>query len=98
MRTADTRKRENDPDPLRIRDALVLDQARDAGLLGGRKATRISGRISAALLEAAKERAHVRSDTELLELALSRLVLEDDFGRRFVRRKGKVPKNVDLEL
>jgi hypothetical protein len=50
------------------------------------------------LLGAAKERAHVVSDTELLEIALSRLVLEDDFGRRFVRRKGKIPKSVDLEF
>ena len=50
------------------------------------------------VLGAAKERAHVASDTELLEIALSRLVLEDDFGRRFVRRKGKIPKSVDLEF
>lgn len=83
---------------VRTRNTLALDQAREAGLLGPRKDARISGRISAALLGAAKERAHVVSDTELLEIALSRLVLEDDFGRRFVRRKGKIPKSVDLEF
>jgi hypothetical protein len=83
---------------VRVRNTLALDQAREAGLLGPRKDARISGRISAALLGAAKERAHVASDTELLEIALSRLVLEDDFGRRFVRRKGKIPKSVDLEF
>lgn len=83
---------------VRVRNALALQQAREAGLLGPRKDARISGRISAALLGAAKERTHVVSDTELLEIALSRLVLEDDFGRRFVRRKGKVPKSVDLEF
>lgn len=92
----DARTRE--PDITRIRNTLVLDQAREAGLLGSRKAARISGRIPAALLDAAKECAHVTSDTELLELALSRLVLEDDFGRRFVRRKGRIPKSVDLEF
>jgi hypothetical protein len=89
---------EGDQDRARIRNMLVLDQAREAGLLGSRKAARISGRISAALLDAAKQRAHVDSDTELLELALSRLVLEDEFGRQFVRRKGKIPKSVDLEF
>lgn len=83
---------------VRARNTLALHQARDAGLLGPRKDARISGRISAALLDAAKERAHVVSDTELLEIALSRLVLEDDFGRKFVRRKGKIPKSVDLEF
>lgn len=83
---------------VRVRNTLALDQARDAGLLGPRKDARISGRISAALLDAAKERAHVASDTELLEIALSRLVLEDDFGRKFVRRRGKIPKSVDLEF
>jgi hypothetical protein len=98
MRSSDEPKPEDDPDLTRTRNTLVLDQAREAGLLGGRKAARISGRIPAALLNAAKKRAHVSSDTELLELALSRLVLEDDFGRRFVRRKGKIPKSVDLEF
>jgi hypothetical protein len=83
---------------VRVRNTLALQQAREAGLLGPRKDARISGRISAALLGAAKERAHVVSDTELLEIALSRLVLEDDFGRKFVRRKGKIPKSVDLEF
>ena len=83
---------------IRIRNNLALEQAREAGLLGPRKDARISGRISAGLLDAAKERTQVVSDTELLEIALSRLVLEDDFGRKFVRRKGKIAKVVDLEL
>ena len=83
---------------VRARNALALNQAREAGLLGPGKDARISGRISSALVDAAKARAHVVSDTELLEIALSRLVLEDDFGRRFVSRKGKIPKSVDLEF
>lgn len=82
----------------RLRNTLVLEQAREAGLLGARKDARISGRVSGVLLEAAKRHIHVASDTELLEIALSRLVLEDDFGRKFTRRKGKVPKSVDLEI
>ncbi len=98
MVTLDTQVLESAQDIARIRNTLVLDQAREAGLLGARKAARISGRISAILLAAAKERAQVASDTELLELALSRLVLEDDFGRQFVRRKGKIPKSVELEF
>jgi hypothetical protein len=40
----------------------------------------------------------VSSDTELLVLALSRLALEDDFGKRLVSRKGSIPADIDLEF
>ena len=80
------------------RNRLVLEQARAVGLLGEAKDTRLSGRVPAGLIEAAKKRAHVSSDTELLELALARMALEDDFGARLVRRKGSVPANIDLAI
>ncbi|MCA1549932.1 hypothetical protein I6F36_24170 [Bradyrhizobium sp. BRP19] len=80
------------------RNRLVLEQARAVGLLGGAKKMRLSGRVPAGLIEAAKKRAHVCSDTDLLELALSRLALEDDFGARLVRRKGDVPADIDLAI
>jgi len=60
------------------------------------KNTRLSGRVPSELIEAAKKRSHVSSDTELLELALSRLALEDDFGARLVRRKGSISADIDL--
>lgn len=81
------------------RNKLVLDQAKAAGLLGAAaKNTRLSGRVSSQLIEAAKKRAHVTSDTELLELALSRLAIEDDFGARLVGRKGSIPADIDLGI
>jgi hypothetical protein len=80
------------------RNRLVLEQARAVGLLGKAKNTRLSGRVPAGLIEAAKKRAHVSSDTDLLELALSRLALEDDFGARLVLRKGSVPADIDLAI
>ncbi len=79
------------------RNRLVLEQARAVGLLGEAN-TRLSGRAPASLIEAAKKRAHVSSDTELLEIALSRLALEDDFGARLVRRKASVPADIDLAI
>ena len=82
----------------RKRNKLVLDQARESGLLGAVKDKRLTGRISSELVEAAKKRAHVSSDTELIELALSRLALEDDFGARLVRRKGSLPRDLDLAI
>lgn len=80
------------------RNKLVLEQAKAIGLLGTAKNTRLSGRVPSELIEAAKKRAHVTSDTELLELALSRLALEDDFGVRLVDRKGIIPADIDLEI
>lgn len=80
------------------RNKLVLDQARAVGLLGSAKNTRLSGRVPSELIDAAKKRAHVTSDTELLELALSRLALEDDFGARLVKRKGSIPSDIDLGI
>jgi hypothetical protein len=98
MEALDVGSGRNEEDFAKLRNMLVLGQAREAGLLSPPKAARISGRVSAMLLKAAKERTRLSSDTELLELALSRLVLEDDFGRKFVRRKGKIPKDTDLEF
>jgi len=80
------------------RNRLVLEQAKAVGLLGTAKNTRLSGRVPSELIEAAKKRAHVTSDTELLELALSRLALEDDFGVRLVGRKGRIQTDIDLGI
>jgi len=88
----------NDERIAQTRNRLVLEQARAVGLLGAAKNTRLSGRVPSELIEAAKKRAHVTSDTELLELALSRLALEDDFGVRLVGRKGSIPAEMDLGL
>ncbi|RUM95645.1 hypothetical protein EET67_22070 [Pseudaminobacter arsenicus] len=78
------------------RNRLVLEQDKAIGLLGAAKNT--SGRVSSELIEAAKRRAHVSSDTEFLELALWRLALEDDFGARLVRRKGSIPADFDFGI
>ncbi|MBY5562867.1 hypothetical protein [Rhizobium leguminosarum] len=80
------------------RNKLVLEQAKAVGLLGTAKNTRLSGRVPSELIEAAKKRAHVTSDTELLELALSRLALEDDFGARLVGRKGRITMDIDVGI
>ena len=93
-----SRKDDSDEAIAHRRNKLVREHARAAGLLGAAKDTRVSGRVPASLLEAAKKRAHVASDTELLEIALSRLALEDDFGVRLLRRKGAIPPSVDLEF
>jgi hypothetical protein len=82
----------------RHRVELVMNEARNAGLVGGPKDTVIRGRVSKSLVKAAKKRAGVTSDTELLEIALSSFALEDDFGERFLKRKGSIDPDLPLEF
>ena len=82
----------------RHRIDLVMDEARNAGLVGGPKDTVIRGRVAKSLVRAAKKRAGVTSDTELLEIALSSFALEDDFGEKFLKRKGAIDPDLPLEL
>ena len=82
----------------RHRTELVISQAKKAGLVGGPKNTVIRGRVSENLVKAAKKRAGVKSDTELLEVALSNLALEDDFGEQLLKLKGSIDPDIDLEF
>jgi len=84
--------------PLAPRVRATLEQARKSGLLGGPKDTRIAGRVSRRLVAAAKRRAGAQSDSDVIEIALAALALEDDFGIKLVRRKGSLPRDVELEL
>lgn len=78
------------------RPALTMAQAIEAGITGGEKTKRIGGRVSPELLAAAKDRSGLESDSALLEYALTKVALEDDFGPRLLARKGSVPDDVDL--
>jgi hypothetical protein len=82
----------------RHRVELVMNEARNAGLVGGPKDMVIRGRVSKSLVKAAKKRAGVTSDTELLEIALSSFALEDDFGEKFLKRKGSIAPDLPLEF
>jgi hypothetical protein len=79
------------------RRSAVLATVKDAGLLTGARG-RIAGRIRKRLVKAAKARSGIRSDTDLLEYALARVALEDDFMQRLFARKGRIPRDIDLEF
>jgi hypothetical protein len=75
----------------------VIETARAAGLLCG-EFGHIGARIRRRLLDVAKARAGIVSNTELLEYALARVALEDDFGPRLLALKGSMAAEFDLEL
>ena len=79
-----------------LRRRMVRREAASAGLTGGDKTARIAGRVTPALLAAAREKSGIASDTELLEYALSKVALEDDFGEKLLRLKGSIPKDVEF--
>jgi hypothetical protein len=79
------------------RRSSVLGAAEANGWTGARDKT-IGGRVPSALLQAAKDRSGIRSDSELLIYALSKVALEDDFGLTLLSLKGSVPKDVALDV
>ncbi|WP_407527941.1 hypothetical protein [Methylobacterium oryzisoli] len=79
------------------RVAATLDTVAAAGLLSGRKGKRISGRAHDQLFAAAAERSGLDGN-DLLEYALAKVALEDDFTERLLALKGSVAKDVDLEF
>ena len=85
------------PDEKTRRD-LIMDAAAQNGWLGPEKDGRITGRVPRALIEAARAKAPVASDTELVTYALAKVALEDDFGEVLLSLRGSVPASVDLEF
>jgi hypothetical protein len=75
----------------------VASAAEEAGWLqGGRD--RVGARIHSRLLAAAKARSGLTSDTDLIEYALARVALEDDFGAKLLELTGSIPADIDLEF
>jgi hypothetical protein len=73
-----------------------LAAASEAGYLKGDKVERVGGRITSRLLSAAKAKSGIRSQTELLEYALAKVALEDDYGAKLLAMSGTVPDDVEL--
>ena len=80
----------------RFHEALVL--AEHTGLLRGAKTKVVRGRMPEALVRKAKARSGIRSDTELIEVALANLAVADDFPNWLLSQRGTVPDDIDLEF
>jgi hypothetical protein len=86
----------NRSSPLANRQQTKLDTAREAGLLGQTKDARIAGRVSAKLLGIVRAKLGNASDSEIIEIALTTLALEDEFGAALLKRKESVPRDIAL--
>jgi hypothetical protein len=73
------------------RRAATIRAAKERGLLGS-KDRQLGGRFSDALIDEAKRVSGITENTDLLTYALIKVALEDDFGERLLKRKGRIPK------
>ena len=62
------------------------------------KTGRIAGRVNPELVRLAKEQTGAASDSELIELALTSLVLEDGFADAFRAARGAVDGDIEVGL
>ncbi len=85
---------ETNESALARRHAIVA-AAKEAGLLAGDNSA-LGARVPRELVARAKERSGIHSTTELVEYALAKVALEDDFGSKLVARKGSIPKDIEL--
>lgn len=73
----------------------VMQTAKESGLLHG-KSCRISGRVSLALVEQAKRKTGIKTQTDLIEFALATIAIEDGFAEVFRKTRGKVEPTLRL--
>jgi hypothetical protein len=73
----------------------VMLAAERSGLLSG-KSGRIAGRVSPALVEQAKRKTGIETDTDLIEFALASVALEDNFAEVFKESRGKIDPDLKL--
>jgi len=80
-----------------LRVATTLNSAQLAGLMTGKKEKRVSGRAHEQLFRAAAERSGL-DGSELIEYALAKVALEDDFADKLLGMTGAVSRDIDLEF
>lgn len=83
------------PRKAEIQVEAVIAAAKRSGLLR-EKSGRIGGRVSPALVEQAKARTGIDTDTDLIEFALANIALEDEFAETFKAARGKVDPDLKL--
>ncbi len=81
----------------RTRVASATAMAEAAGLLTGDRGA-IGARVHNSLIEAAKARSGLSGTTAVIEYALAKVALEDDYGVKLLALKGTVPDDINLEF
>ena len=70
----------------KLRDVMVI--AENKGLLRGKRTQMIRGVMPEALVERAKKRTGIVSNTKLIEVALANIAVADDYADWLLSRRG----------
>lgn len=84
-----------DSGPTRLVEA-VMDHAEKQGFLET-KESRITARLSRKMVDAAKLKTGIKSDSELVKYAIAQIATEDPFKKAFRELEGTVDPDLDLE-
>jgi hypothetical protein len=86
----------------RVRGSIKLNEvmiiAEREGLLRGQRTEVVRGRMPEALVARAKKRTGLDSNTDLIEVALANIAVEDDYADWLLSRRGIVSPEADLEF
>jgi hypothetical protein len=80
----------------KLREVMAI--ADSEGLLRGERTKVVRGRMPEALVSRAKKRTGISSDTDLIEVALANIAVEDDYVDWLLSRRGVIDPEVDLEF
>lgn len=80
----------------RLGDALSI--AEQQGLLSGGRTLIVRGRMPSLLVEQAKKKSGIQSDSKLIEAALANIVAADDYADWLLAQRGTVSKDLNLEF
>jgi hypothetical protein len=80
----------------RFSDALSI--AGQQGLLSGGRTLTVRGRMPSLLVQQAKKKTGIQSDSKLIEAALANIVVADEYADWLLAQRGTVSKDLDLDF
>jgi hypothetical protein len=86
-------------DPLtatRLNHAVL--ELQQTGALTGARSQKLSIRVDPGLIEAARRRTGLHSDSDLINAALAVIAAGDDYGAWLVRQSGRLPEDFELAV
>jgi hypothetical protein len=83
---------------MRSRIDEALSVAERQGLLNGARTLTVRGRMPSLLVQRAKKKTGIQSDSKLIEAALANIAVADDYGEWLLAQRGSVSMDLDLEF
>jgi hypothetical protein len=77
---------------------FAVRELADAAVLTGARSRKLSTRVDPGLLQAARERAGLQSDSDLINAALAVIAADDDFGAWLVQQNGRLSDDFELPV